>query len=96
MAGETVGRDGRRGITKRLNERLYQAAQRYYETLGEAVRAAADAVQASGLYWPDAECRPLGYEKGDRYTLDCGGGVTVVVALYRLQSGRYELTAYAS
>lgn len=81
-----------------ISNALFDANGEYYETQGDAIGAVRKALATGGIDWkPENEhWEHVGYEETKRYApIELPGGYYLHMTLYRMPSGKYELTAYA-
>lgn len=78
-----------------INKALHAAGRKYYETQGDAIRAVEDALMKGAIRWDASNHHwdHVAYETDKRYgPFDVGHNLWLNFVLYRMPSGRYELT----
>ena len=81
------------------NTALHEAGRRYYENQGAAIAAVEDALRRAGINWDSSteHWDHVAYETSKHYgPIDVGDNVYLAMDIYRMHTGRYELTAVVS
>lgn len=89
-----VGKELRQRVN-RVNQVLYVAGLKYYDTLSAAANVVSDALHAEGLFVDYLSVRQM-CEGEYRTHAEVGEGKWVTACYHEMPSGRFELVAYVS
>lgn len=81
-------------MDKRTAKKNLQSYEVYYETLSELINKVDTLVELDWEKISMTDFPPINYTQSFKEIYPCIGRYDVCVSIYRMDSGRYELTAY--